>query len=704
MKLIKAHIPLTLFLMGCNNLLAEVIIDASLNGSQQQLVGPNYQISPDLGQTKGSNLFYSFSAFNLNNTENANFSGPSNINNIFSRVTGGSFSSINGTISSNITGANLWLINPNGIVFGKDARIDVRGSFHATTADYIQFDNEQRFYSNPDAENSILSTANPSAFGFTNENPVGIAIDSTQFELPEEQTLSLVGGPITLTDARLRISAGRINIAAVGSAGNVAINPEPSATERGINLSEGMQRESINLVNTTLDSSAGSGGRIFLLGGEIYIDSTSRMENNQTLANDAARIDIDGDNVVIDGAQITLRNSADGVGGSFQLRAKNLRILNNNETQEDSLPQILSATNNSGQGADITIEVENTFELIGGQIVASAINNGVGGDINIKAREFIMNNGKLMTTANDSSSTGKIAMDAGSIRLSNDSFISSTTQDGDSLGISFLTEGELIASGKVSITTETTGAGKGGEIAAETGSIDLSGNTTISTRASGTGDAGNISLCAINGFSIDSVMISSDADTSSGGDIELASNNTINLNKSNILTSGAAGGNVSVNACDKNNNLANKPEDNGNTLNYIIQNDTIIASQVASDGKVTIDADRIFQSLKSSISGTGGVAVLANSTISKPPEIESEETTVLTLPVIFTLPTFVNTPCTNTSMKYVSSFVAKSNSPLAHTPGDWYSSSTKIMLKQTSPIADPNTIASLDTQTVECYL
>ncbi len=704
MKLIKAHIPLTLFLMGCNNLLAEVIIDASLNGSQQQLVGPNYQISPDLGQTKGNNLFYSFSAFNLNNTESANFSGPSNINNIFSRVTGGSFSSINGTISSNITGANLWLINPNGIVFGKDARIDVRGSFHATTADYIQFDNEQRFYSNPDADNSILSTANPSAFGFTNENPVGIAIDSTQFELPEEQTLSLVGGPITLTNAKLRISAGRINIAAVGSAGSVAINSEPSATERGINLSEGIQRESINLVETTLDSSAGSGGRIFLVGGEIYIDSTSRMENNQTLANDAARIDIDADDVVIDGAQITMRNSSDGVGGSFQLRAENLRILNNNETQEDSLPQILSATNNSGQGADITIEVENTFELIGGQIVASAINNGAGGDINIKAREFIMNNGKLMTTANDSSSTGQIAMDAGSIRLSNDSFISSTTQDGDSLGISFLTEGELIASGKVSITTETTGAGKGGEIAAETGSIDLSGNTTISTRASGTGDAGNISLCAINGFSIDSVMISSDADTSSGGDIELASNNTINLNKSNILTSGAAGGNVSVNACDKNNNLANKPEDKGNTLNYIIQNDTIIASQVASDGKVTIDADRIFQSLKSSISGTGGVAVLANNTISKPPEIESEETTVLTLPVIFTLPTFVNTPCANTSMKYVSSFVMKSNSPLAHTPGDWYSSSTKIMPKQTNPIADPNTIASLDTQTVECYL
>jgi filamentous hemagglutinin family protein len=100
-----------------------------------------YTIGADLGKQVGNNLFHSFGLFSLSNTpvpESATFTstgstGP--ISNVIGRVTGGNQSNINGAIVSAIPGANLYLINPSGIVFGPNATVNVSGSFHASTAD-----------------------------------------------------------------------------------------------------------------------------------------------------------------------------------------------------------------------------------------------------------------------------------------------------------------------------------------------------------------------------------------------------------------------------------------------------------------------------------------------------------------------------------------------------------------------------------------
>src|SRR4051794_30435412 len=83
-------------------------------------VGGDYAILPGFGTQMGSNLFHSFSQFNLIMGESATFSGPNGIANIFARVTGGP-SSIDGAIVSNIPGAHLYLINPAGVLFGGHA-------------------------------------------------------------------------------------------------------------------------------------------------------------------------------------------------------------------------------------------------------------------------------------------------------------------------------------------------------------------------------------------------------------------------------------------------------------------------------------------------------------------------------------------------------------------------------------------------------
>jgi len=85
----------------------------------------------------GVNQFHSFGQFSVGTGDIASFNGPAGIQNILSRVTGGNISQIDGTLRSTISGANLFLMNPNGILFGPNAQLDVSGSFHATTANYI---------------------------------------------------------------------------------------------------------------------------------------------------------------------------------------------------------------------------------------------------------------------------------------------------------------------------------------------------------------------------------------------------------------------------------------------------------------------------------------------------------------------------------------------------------------------------------------
>ena len=103
-----------------------VTLDGTL-GPAGALPGPDYQIGADLGRQVGSNLFHSFGQFSINTGESATFSGPNSVSNIIGRVTGGDVSFIDGTLRSTIPGANLYLLNPAGVLFGEHAQLDVPG-------------------------------------------------------------------------------------------------------------------------------------------------------------------------------------------------------------------------------------------------------------------------------------------------------------------------------------------------------------------------------------------------------------------------------------------------------------------------------------------------------------------------------------------------------------------------------------------------
>jgi filamentous hemagglutinin family protein len=192
-------------------------------GPAGSLAGPNFVIPDTVGQTMGSNLFHSFGSFNLNADESAAFTGPTGIENVLARVTGGSASNIDGLISTRFENAspNLFLLNPAGVLFGPNASLDIQGSFHVSTADYLKLGGSGRFEAtNP--ENSVLTVAPPEAFGFLGERqPAGIAVQGSLLQVPVGETLSVVGGDIRIADGTLYAPGGRIDMVSVASPGEV---------------------------------------------------------------------------------------------------------------------------------------------------------------------------------------------------------------------------------------------------------------------------------------------------------------------------------------------------------------------------------------------------------------------------------------------------------------------------------------------------
>ena len=162
--------------------------------------------------------------------DTARFWHEPGVENIISRVTGHAASMIDSTLQAE---ANVFLLNPQGIMFGPHATLDVNGSFHASTADVLRFADGAEFSSHIGGQSS-LTVAAPSAFGFLRADPAGISIEGSDLEVPEGQTLSIIGGDMTIEGARLIFfhdpaslvaPGGQINLVSVASRGEVVFDP-----------------------------------------------------------------------------------------------------------------------------------------------------------------------------------------------------------------------------------------------------------------------------------------------------------------------------------------------------------------------------------------------------------------------------------------------------------------------------------------------
>jgi filamentous hemagglutinin family protein len=186
---------------------------------------------------RGKNLFHSFERFGVEGGGKVTFTGPSGLDNVVSRVTGGEPSAINGTLASTVPGADVWLVNPAGIVFGPGATLDVPGSFHASTADELRFSDGVAF-SASDPGRGGLSVARPEAFGFLGAGkPAAITAQGAAFPIDAGEAISLVGGDVLLLGSQISGSVSSVTLAGLGGPGAIdvvagTVEGDASATSR----------------------------------------------------------------------------------------------------------------------------------------------------------------------------------------------------------------------------------------------------------------------------------------------------------------------------------------------------------------------------------------------------------------------------------------------------------------------------------------
>ncbi len=196
--------------------LAEVVTDGTVGPCVR--LGGDFEIGADLGTRAGRKLFHSFERFSLATGERATFSGPDEIRNVISQVTGGARSDIDGTIRSTLAGADFFFLNPAGIAFGPNARLDLKGSLHISTRTSCA--SPTAACSAPLIPRLLLHRRRPASVRLPARRAATVPRRPQCPEVPAGGTLSIVGGDIDIVGGPLgliRAEAGQIALAAVAA-------------------------------------------------------------------------------------------------------------------------------------------------------------------------------------------------------------------------------------------------------------------------------------------------------------------------------------------------------------------------------------------------------------------------------------------------------------------------------------------------------
>ena len=298
-------LSLGLILGSLGQALGQVVVDNSFSAGGA-LAGPDFLIPDSLGKTVGGNLFHSFTEFNVQTGGSATFTGPDAINNILGRVTGGSVSEIDGLLKSDIAGANLYLLNPNGFLFGENASVDVDGAFTVSSRDRINLGKDGVFLA-ADPNKSVFTASPPQAFGFLGANPAGkITFNGTR--LVTGGDINVAGGEVLLDQARL------ISEAADANSGNIIVRAD------AVTIREGQLRS---------QSIGGNSGRVVVSSkGAVLIENPSATPDTGEGLDRGEFIDNIRNRDVAFGDETGLMSLATGEGstGGIQIAGQSIKL------------------------------------------------------------------------------------------------------------------------------------------------------------------------------------------------------------------------------------------------------------------------------------------------------------------------------------------------------------------------------------------
>ncbi|XGV98689.1 MAG: filamentous hemagglutinin N-terminal domain-containing protein [Leptolyngbya sp. BL-A-14] len=453
-------------------LAAQVIPDATLPAGERSQVTGNPNVQIDGGARRGGNLFHSFSQFSIPTGGSAYFNNAADVQNIFSRVTGGSSSNIDGLIRTNGT-ANLFLLNPNGILFGPNASLNIGGSFVATTANAIGFPNGEVFSS--DATQPLpsqLLTVNPNVFFFNQLTPQPIVnqsmVNGKGLQVSARHNLMLVGGAVQLENGRLTSPGSYVELGGVGGVGTVSL--ATAGEDWQLDIPDALPRADVTLRN----------------GGHIVVGSPalSRKIGGIIVIGDSGSIRILGHNIDLLGSSLWVE-----IPSSSRLPGTRTGGIELNATGSITISDSVIANRLFGQGTtgNITLTAGDRITFANNSRLYNTVDAGsVGntGDLNITTGALALIEGtQLISGTRGLGNTGNV-----NIHARDTVFLNGNT-DGYSSGLYNI--------------VDRMGIGNAGNINITTGSLSITDTAGLNSYTGGKGNAGNVNIHARNTVLID---------------------------------------------------------------------------------------------------------------------------------------------------------------------------------------------------------
>ena len=493
-------------------------------GSEASQITPNVNnldgIESELiegGAERGENLFHSFQEFNVGEGRGAYFVVPNNtIQNILTRVTGSNASQILGILgtisdrSFSPSDANLFLINPNGIVFGANASLDINASFVGTTANAVEFGGEGFFSAtNPQAPGRLL-TVNPSAFLFNQINsqasiqsrsvaPAGESLSGNSLKglrVGNGENLFLLGGNLNIDgggeEGGISAIGGRVELGGLASAGTVGLNRDGNLS---LSFPDGVERSDIRLSNSSkVVVAADDGGNIAFNSGNVEL-----IEGSSLLAGISPGLGSPGSqagNIQINATRIVV---IDGISNGFLSGAFN---------QVEA-----GSTGNSGR-IEInggSVEIKN-----GAQLNVGTLGNGNSGTIRIDAADRVVFDGAPLgfrssalsqVGANAVGNSGGIEINSGTVEVTDGGYLETNTLGQGNAGkIQITARDRVVIDGQSPLGFLSTAfsqvgenaLGNSGGIEINSGTVEVTNGGQLSANTLGRGDAGKVSINAVS--------------------------------------------------------------------------------------------------------------------------------------------------------------------------------------------------------------
>ncbi len=500
---------------------AQIVSDGTLSTTVTQS-GNDFTITN--GNQVGSNLFHSFSQFSIPTGGSAFFNNATNVQNIFARVTGGSVSQIDGLIRANGS-ANLFLLNPAGILFGPNASLNLGGSFIASTAESVVFADNVKFSATDTASPPLLTVSLPvglqmgsnpapitmqgsghSVTAIASLAPLTLNPSTSELRVQAGKTLALVGGNLTLTGATLNAPQGRVELGSLGGAGLVSLNPVPQGYQ--LAYASGQSFRDIQFTQKSL----------------VYVGALPSAG-----AFNAGATQIQGRNIQFsDGSLVLSKNLGSLPGGEIFVQAsESLRIIGITGTTADDVIRsgLRTEALNTGRGSSIRVITPNLQLLQGSGINALAFASAASGHIQINAGTLEVSGfaplnptgvTSLTTSTRSLQPAGNLSIISNNLLVADGAGVSSISFGAGSTGQVNVRSTNVTITGSnpaglnSNISATSFGTGNAQTLTLDTANLQVLNGGLVATTSWLTGNAGNVNVNATN-----SILVSGRSQTGS---------------------------------------------------------------------------------------------------------------------------------------------------------------------------------------------